>query len=280
MFAQMTGILFALATAVAWGGADFCGGLASRRSNHLEVLALSRVSLVVVLTALALATRESFPQMVSIGWAAAAGTCGSLGIAALYKGLATERSSHVMPAAGVVGAAIPVLFAAVFDGFLPILPQAGLVLALGGIWLVSEGKLNKMATPSRGLIAGTFAGLGFGAFFILLGQVESEQIFAPLAVTACAGLVVSGVVLMIAREPLPSMTRNPLGLLTGVLDAAGVVFYMLAIGWIRLDVAAVLGSLYPAFAVVLFWRLMKERVTRTQWVGITLCVAAIALIAV
>jgi drug/metabolite transporter (DMT)-like permease len=237
------------------------------------------VALVVVLTLLAIVTRESIPPVVSIGWATAAGACGSLGIAALYKGLATERSSHVMPAAGVVGAAFPVLFGAVFEGFLPALPQAGLVVALGGIWLVSEGQLKRVTTEARGLLIGTMAGIGFGSFFILLGQVESEQVFAPLAVTAYAGLGASLVVMVVAREPIPSLARNPLGYLTGILDATGVVFYMLAIRWIRLDVAAVLGSLYPAVAVLLFWRFMRERVSPMQWVGIAVCVAAIGLIA-
>ncbi len=71
-----------------------------------------------------------------------------------------------------------------------------------------------------------------------------------------------------------------MALLTGVLDATGAVLYFLAIRWIRIDVAAVLGSLYPAIAVLLFWYLMKERVARAQWVGLAICVVAIALIAV
>jgi len=117
-------------------------------------------------------------------------------------------------------------------------------------------------------------------FFILLGQVEPGPVFAPLVVAACAGLTVSAVILMIARAPLPSPTRNPVALLTGALDATGVVFYMLAIRWIRLDVAAVVGSLYPAIAVLLFWYLMKERIARAQWVGLAVCVVAIALVVV
>jgi drug/metabolite transporter (DMT)-like permease len=280
MFTQAIGIVFAIASAIAWGGADFCGGLASRRSTHLEVLALSRLALLTVLTTSALIAREAFPPMVDVRWAAAAGACGALGLAALYKGLATERSSLVIPAAGVVGAAIPVLFSAIVDGLLPIPQQAGLVLALGGIWLVSEGHRTKLSEAFNGLRLGVLAGLGFGAFFVFLGQVEPGSTFAPLAVASSAGLIVASIILLIARAPLPSPRRNPVALLTGALDAAGAVFYFVAIRWIRIDIAAVLGSLYPAIAVLLFWHVSKERVARAQWIGIALCVMAIALIVV
>lgn len=280
MLTQATGIMLALASAVAWGCADFYGGLVSRRSSHLEVLALSRVALVVVFTICAVAMREALPPLASAGWAAAAGACGALGIAALYKGLAIERSSLVVPVAGVIGASLPVLFAAFVEGFLPIPQQAGLLVAIGGIWLVSEGHRARISLASRGLVMGALAGIGFGCFFILLAQVEPGPVFSPLVVASCAGLAVAGVVLTIARAPLPSPTGNPLALLTGVLDATGAVLYFLAIRWIRIDVAAVLGSLYPAVAVLLFWYLMKERVVRAQWVGLALCVVAIALIVV
>jgi len=278
MLTQALGIIAALASATAWGGADFCGGIASRRTSHLEVLALSRVSMIVVVTALTFATGEAFPAWSDVPWAAAAGACGALGLAALYKGLATERSSFVIPAAGVVGAAIPVLFTAIVDGLLPAQQQAGLLIALCGIWLVSEGHRTKTAGAIPGLLMGTLAGCGFGSFFILLGRVAPGSTFAPLAVAALAGLIVTGVVLAIARAPLPSLTRNPVGLLTGVLDGAGAVLYFVAIRWVRIDVAAVLSSLFPAIAVLLFWYIMKERVSRAQWIGISICIVAIGLI--
>jgi drug/metabolite transporter (DMT)-like permease len=280
MFSQAIGIIFAIASALAWGGADFCGGLASRRSSHLEVLALSRIALLAALVVLAVAAQEELPPLSDIGWAAAAGACGALALAALYRGLETERSSLVMPAAGVVGAAIPVLFTAVTAGLLPIPQQAGLLLALVGIWLVSEGHRTKLSAAARGLTMGTLAGMGFGVFFVLLGFVESSATFSPLAVAAAAGLVAATFVLLIARAPIPSPIRNPAALLTGVLDGAGAVLYFLAIRFIRVDVAAVIGSLYPALAVLLFWYVMKESVARAQWLGVAVCVVAIALIVI
>jgi drug/metabolite transporter (DMT)-like permease len=218
--------------------------------------------------------------MASAKWAAAAGATGAFGIASLYRGLATERSSLVVPAAGLMGAALPVLFAALVEGFLPLAQQAGLLVALGGIWMVSQGHDDSSSPASRGLLFGAVAGIGFGGFFIMLGQVEPDTTFTPLVIAALAGFAVALVILAVARASFPSPTKNPTALLTGVLDATGVVFYMLAIRWIRLDIAAVLGSTYPAVAVLLFRGVLKEPVSKTQWVGLAVCITAIALIVV
>ena len=69
------------------------------------------------------------------------------------------------------------------------------------------------------------------------------------------------------------------GLLAGVLDATGTAFYVLAQEYVRLDVAAVLSSFYPAATVVLARLITHEPVTATQWFGASVCVAAVALIA-
>jgi drug/metabolite transporter (DMT)-like permease len=45
-----------------------------------------------------------------------------------------------------------------------------------------------------------------------------------------------------------------------------------------LEVAAVLGALYPALTVLLAWLLLKERISRSQTFGILLALAAIALL--
>ena len=61
-------------------------------------------------------------------------------------------------------------------------------------------------------------------------------------------------------------------------DATGAVCYVLALRWIRLDVAAVLSSLYPAVTVLLFRVVARETVSRVQWAGLAICILAIALI--
>jgi len=198
----------------------------------------------------------------------------------MYKGLAVGRSSYVVPTAGVVGAALPVLFGAVFEGVLPIIQQVGLVVALVGIWMVSKGDGEEDASQPSGIKYGFLAGMGFGGSFILLGQVQPGYIYTPLAIGGTAGVLIAIVALTVSRTRLPVPTRNPGALLAGTLDASGIVCYMLAINLIRLDIAVVLGALYPAIAVLLFWQLKKERVARTQWVGLAICILAISLIVV
>jgi uncharacterized membrane protein len=90
------------------------------------------------------------------------------------------------------------------------------------------------------------------------------------------------VVFMLTRQKNWQVSRDawPFIMLNGFLDIAGNGFYILTSQAGRLDVAAVLSSLYPAATVLLAAVLLKERVARSQAIGILLALTAIVFLTI
>ena len=279
---NLMGIFFALTSALIWGGGDFSGGLASRKSSPYQVLALSGISggLALLLVYL-LAWKEPYPSPNSMGWAVLAGLAGTVGLASLYRALSLGHTAVVAPTSAVICASLPVIFT-IFTAGLPGVPRlAGFVFALGGIWLVSASHSVETGRVSRqGFLLAILAGISFGFFFILLAQVDNGSVFFPLLISRAIELSAALLVLALSRARLPGWKENPVALLAGVLDVGGNVFYLLAKQYTSLDVAAVLASLYPASTVILAGLILKEKMSIRQWGGVVLCLLAIMLITV
>src|SRR5688500_4548368 len=135
-------------SAIVWGSGDFSGGVATRRSGQLEVLALSALSGIAMLVVCAWLSHESLPAGASLGWAAAAGLTGAIGLACLYRGLAEGHAAMVAPTAAVVTAVLPALFSAVTSGLPKPLQIAGFIVAGIGIWLVARAPGPRAAATS------------------------------------------------------------------------------------------------------------------------------------
>lgn len=278
---DLPGLISALASALVWGSGDFAGGLASRRSTQFQVVAIASLSGLLALALLAVVLHEPVPAPTSLGWAAAAGISGAAGMAALYRGLAGGRAALVAPTSGVVGAAVPVVVGSIVEGPPGAADLAGMAIGIVGIWLVSQGGASSEdGKKYRGLLLGILAGMGFGGYFVLIAQVGSGPVFSPLVAAKLAAFAVALVAVAGERSSLPGVRENPIAPIAGVLDAAGNVLYLVAAQLTRLDFAAVLASMYPASTVVLSRVILHEGISRRQWAGGVMCLAAVALIAV
>jgi drug/metabolite transporter (DMT)-like permease len=271
------GHALALTSALVWGTGDFIGGAAVRRASPYQVLVWSAVSGMVLLLVGALVAREPLPPASASLWAAASGLSGCLGISCLYTGLARGRAATVAPTAGVVTAALPVIASLLTSGRPGMLQLAGFACAALGIWFVARAPGGGGSGPS-GFGLAVLAGIGFGGFLVLIARVPPHLVFLPLAISRTIVLIVVTVITRARGERVPSPWASPLALLAGTCDASGNIFYVLARRSIRVDVAAVLSSLYPVATVLLAWLIAREVIGRTQWLGALLCAAAVALI--
>ena len=86
---------------------------------------------------------------------------------------------------------------------------------------------------------------------------------------------------MLSRQlESPTINQVPIIATAGVFDTGGNIFYALATRIGRLDVSAILASLYPAVTVMLAWIILKEILATRQWVGVLLAMIAIILFAI
>jgi len=275
-------VSFGLAAALAWGAADFTGGVATRRANAYSVVIGGEAVGLAVLLVLAFTTGETPPAMGNLVLAGLAGIGGGFGLILLYRALASGQMSVAAPISAVLAAAIPVLVNAVGQGWPDPLVLAGLLLALLAIWLIArgEGATDSARLKLEHIRLPFLAGIVFGLFFVLLHQASQESLFWPIIATRMASITfLLGFATLTRQQWKPQRALWPMIALCGLLDTAGNGLFVLAGQLGRMDVAAVLSSLYPAATVALAWLLLRERIARLQVVGIFSALLAIVLIA-
>ena len=266
-----------LAAAASWGAADFSGGIASKSANVFGVVVVAHATGLVFLTLLALVSGERVPGAVPLLWGALAGVIGAIGLAALYKALAIGKMGIVAPLSAVITAIVPLLFGFLTEGLPGALPIAGFALALVSIWLIAAGP---GAAESEGVGLAIVAGVGFGGFLLFIKLAGSGALFWPLVSARSASfLLMLAIAVVSGKQWNPARGRVGVMVLAGVLDAGANALFVLAAHSGRLDVAAVLSSLYPASTVILARVVLKEHLSRPQRVGMVAALVAVALIA-
>jgi len=273
-------ITFGLGSAVAWGAGDFSGGYASRKGNLLGVILISQFLGGALLATMAMLFSETIPPSTHLFYGFLAGIFGNLGLVALYKGLAQGRMGIVAPLSAVLTALVPIGYSALYEGLPTITQLLGFGFFMIAVWLLSSSGAGIRMSLSEFLLS-LVAGLGFGFFFIFIDRANDLSIFWPLVGARFASVSILLLIILIggkSAKPLPGQLIF-IGI-TGVLEAAGNAFFSIASHLGRLDISAVLGSLYPAATVMLAWFFLKERLDMKQWVGVAGAFVALILISV
>jgi drug/metabolite transporter (DMT)-like permease len=276
-------IIYGLSSALGWGAADFTGGLASRRTGAYRAVFYSEaVGLVFIIVAL-IVIREPLPDLLPLGLAVFAGAVGTTGLLLLFHAMAIGKMSIATPVSALMAATLPVIAGTLLEGFPGLLTFLGFCLSLSAIWLISreEGNHSRILAHISDLRLPLLAGLGFGTYFILVHEAAQGSTYWTMFATRTGGVLIMAIFIL-ARRKTWRVSRDawPLIALNGFLDITGNGFYILASQTGRLDVAAVLSSLYPAATVLLAAILLKERVARSQAIGILLALVAIVFLTI
>lgn len=278
----MLPIFFGFLSALSWGAGDFAGGLASRKLGAYRAVLYADFFGLILVAVVLIAYRESLPSAVALINSIIGGALGSVGLLLLYYSLTKEQMSIAAPISALFAAVLPVVVGAITEG-LPTLPQfIGFVIALGAVWLISRGNQTEAFRLSHlaELRLPILSGIGFGCYFIFIHYAaqETNTVLWPMLSSRLAGTLLLFFVVLARREPfaVPRAAWNVV-IFNATLDLGGNFFFILASQAGRLDIAAVLSSLYPGSTVLLAWIILKERIAPKQWLGIAAALIAIVL---
>ncbi len=274
----MIAALLGLTSALSWGIGDFAGGLASRKVGaYRAVMYGEAIGLLFIFAALPF-INEPFPDNHTIKWSMAAGVIGTIGLLAFFEAMRLGRISIVAPLSALIGAIIPVIIGSFIDGFPKPIVFLAFGLALIAVVLISREKDEDETKSNNHLYLPLLAGTAFGLYFVFMHEASQELVFGPLIIARSSGMFAIALYLLFKKESF-RIESGSWRLLTinGFFDVGGNAFYILAGQAGRLDVAAVLSSLYPGMTVFLAWLILKEKLQPSQWVGIILALIAIIL---
>ncbi|WP_210585986.1 EamA family transporter [Streptomyces sp. GESEQ-35] len=280
--------LFALATSLLWGLADFGGGLLTRRTPALTVVVVSQTIATAVLGVIVVATGAWSEAGPRLWFAVAAGLAGTVALLCFYKALALGPMGVVSPL-GTLGVAVPV-GVGLFLGERPGLMQvAGIAVAVLGVALAGGPQLRGAPVQRQAILLTLVAAAGFGTVFALIAEASTTVtgLFLALFVQRVTNVAAGGLALYASvkrgANALPEggfpWDSLPALAFVGLADVAANGTYSVAAQHGPVTVAAVLASLYPVVTALAARGFLSERLRAIQATGAGLALIGTLLLA-
>ncbi|MFF2848162.1 EamA family transporter [Streptomyces sp. NPDC058001] len=283
--------LFALATSLLFGLADFGGGLLARRIPALTVVVVSQAVAVVVLGVIVAATRGWSEADARLWFAVAAGLVGPVAVLSFYQALALGPMGVVSPL-GSIGVAVPVGVGLMLGERPGLLQIAGVLVAVTGVVLAAGPQWRGAPVQRRAVLLTLLAAFGFGAVMALISEASTTLtgLFLALFVQRVTNVVAGGTALYLSvRGGTPALPEEdgirvvasalPALAFVGLADVAANGTYSVAAQQGPVTVAAVLASLYPVVTAFAARGVLGERLRGVQAAGAGLALIGTVLLA-
>jgi len=278
-----------LSASAFWGASDFLGGLATRKAHVVMVVAMAHSLSLVLLLLIALFTHSPLPPERFAVLGLCAGAFGGVALILYYQALSLGEMGLTTALTGLLTALVPVAYSFFTQGSPKSTQVAGFVLAAGAIALIAYAPAGRPRPLALGLAS--LSGLGFGVFLVVLKVGSTHGLIWQLIYSRMASATLAtGIVVWVLVRSTSGRGTSWRKLVSanrflwvagsaGVLEATGSLLYMRSAREGRLDVAAVLASLYPVVTIVLAAWFLKERTTSSQALGMALALGAVVLVA-
>jgi drug/metabolite transporter (DMT)-like permease len=268
-------------SSLAYGAADFLGGMAARGAHVLRVVVIAAPASLLVELLLWPVVGARLDSG-AVAWGAASGLASAAAFALLYRTLAIGPMSVLSPVTALVSAALPVSVGLIGGEHLSGLALGGMTLALAAVVLVSGSTDTRGLRPSRTALSLAFgAGAAIALQLVCLDQAPDDSGVAPLLVgRAVSSAVVLGAAFMLRGRLGDARPSLPASAAAGALDSLANLAFLLAVRDGDLAVVAVITALYPAGTVLLARAFLAERIGATQLAGLGLAAVAVSLLAV
>ncbi|MCX4966854.1 EamA family transporter [Streptomyces sp. NBC_00654] len=276
----MIALLLALGSSLAYGCADFLGGLGARKAHVLRTVMIAAPASLALEIMLWPVLGASFSAG-TLGWGAASGVASAAAFTLLYKTLAIGPMNVLSPVTALVSAMLPVGVGLLQGEHLGAAGLVGLPLALAAVVMVSAGHGAGSARPSRtALLLALGAGAAIALQLVFLHQAPSDSGVAPLivgrAVSSAVTLAAAGLMFRRLGSEKPAYAVSAAA---GLLDSVANLLFLMAARSGDLAVVAVITALYPAGTVLLARSVLAERIHRSQLVGLGTAAIAVGLLA-
>lgn len=274
-------IFLAILCTLSIGAGEHLAAGATKSTRSHEVTSAMFVSGVLLTGAVALLWPGD-PTGRDLLFGALAGAANGLGILLLYYAYSRGSLRSAAPTAGIVMSAIPVLWDLTVGSVPSILVWSGIGLGLAAIGCTSYqpegGEDDQFAIG-----VAVAAGIVFGVLFILLGEIGDDSGGTPLFVQRLVGLTLAVTVTRLTGPRVfpASWADRRTALAVGLFATTAVILFVLAVqAGGSLAVVSVMGSQYPAVAVLLGVVLHKQPLRWWQSVGLAMASVAVALITI
>ena len=270
--------LLALAASLSWGTSNYIAGIQTRRGDLWTVTLVSQIVAAMGAAAVLLFAGPPTLDLTHSLGPILGGVGGAIGVLCFYRALAIGPLSLVSPIVATQ-AAVPVAVGLILGERPGASAYAGMVLAIGGVVVVSLKSRDGSASLRPLTIAlAVVTAIVWGLMLVGLRVGDADPSWAVFEARISSVLAVILYVLVARKRIHAKAGTLPALAAVGLLYTVANIFVTQAIASGNLSVASVLGSLSPVVVIAYAQILLHERLTARQWAGACSVLAGVVLL--